>query len=695
MPDKSRQQTKRLGGVLWVAIAVVAIYFVMRNLGVFANVAIALVGFGAVVLVHEFGHFIVAKLLGIKVEAFSIFMPPTLLGIRKTKDGLKWRLLPSLAPNTEEERTKPPEETEYRIGLIPFGGYVKLLGQDDTGPAKQIDDPRSFARKPISTRIAVISAGVTFNVISALMIFMAVFLVGIELSPPVVGGVIPDSPAAEAGLEPGDTFIEIGGATKDLDFSNIMIAAALSDRGEAVPATVQHPDGSIETMALVAKELPGSSLREFGIIQAFSLTIADVEEPAVLYERTRLRPGDRVVSIDGVEVNHYWELEKIARQTLAPSITITAERPAANGAERVKTELPLEWTTSKSGDVQTEADLSNVYSMVPRLRVAAVDGGSSGSEDPSDPQQQTQRLRAGDILVGAAGVPYPTYKEIRDVTVEYEDKPLPLQVLRADANGVQHELTITVTPKRESRTGRVVIGFMPALDAEHTVVADTLALEGGAAELDIPRGATVTSVNDQPVASFYDVIGQVRRPEGGPVTVRYQLDDGTQGTAILQQPRGPVAVESSLAEAVPFMPLEKLYQATGPLNAIGMGYRRTVMFIAQTYVTLKQLLSGLISPKYLMGPVGIITFSYRIVAEQPLINYAYFLGLISATIAVLNFLPMPPFDGGLVVLMIIEKIRGAALSERAQGIVAYAGWALVLVLLVYVTFNDIVRTFFS
>jgi len=96
-----------------------------------------------------------------------------------------------------------------------------------------------------------------------------------------------------------------------------------------------------------------------------------------------------------------------------------------------------------------------------------------------------------------------------------------------------------------------------------------------------------------------------------------------------------------------------------------------------------------------MGPVGIITFSYRIVAEQPLINYAYFLGLISATIAVLNFLPMPPFDGGLVVLMIIEKIRGAALSERAQGIVAYAGWALVLVLLVYVTFNDIVRTFFS
>jgi regulator of sigma E protease len=119
------------------------------------------------------------------------------------------------------------------------------------------------------------------------------------------------------------------------------------------------------------------------------------------------------------------------------------------------------------------------------------------------------------------------------------------------------------------------------------------------------------------------------------------------------------------------------------------------MFIAQTYVTLKQLISGLVSPKMLMGPVGIISLSYRIVAEQPPIYYVYFLGLISATIAVINFLPVPPFDGGLVVLMLIEKIRGAALSERAQGIVAYAGWVMILALLVYVTFNDIVRTLFS
>ena len=94
-----------------------------------------------------------------------------------------------------------------------------------------------------------------------------------------------------------------------------------------------------------------------------------------------------------------------------------------------------------------------------------------------------------------------------------------------------------------------------------------------------------------------------------------------------------------------------------------------------------------------MGPVGILTFSYQIVADQPIIYYVYFLGLISASLAVLNFLPMPPLDGGLTLLLMIEKIKGSPISVRTQEIIAYVGWGLVLVLLLYVTFNDIVRLF--
>jgi regulator of sigma E protease len=691
MSDTAKLRMRLVNGVFWAAIAGVVIYFIARNIGVFGNVAVVLLGFGAVVLVHEFGHFIVAKLSGIKVEAFSIFMPPTFLGIRRTSSGFKVRVLPGLSKS--EEAAEPPEETEYRIGLIPLGGYVKLLGQEDTGPVKQVDDPRSFARKPVSTRIAVISAGVTFNVISAALIFMVVFLVGIRLAPPIIGGIAPGSPAAKAGLKPGDEIIEIDGMHKDLDFSSILIASALSDVGEVVPVTVRHEDGAIEKKQLVAKESSGTSLREFGILQPLSLEIAAVAQPDVLRERTGLRPGDRIVAVDGTKVEHAWELEAVVRKILTPRIKMTAERQTAEGVEKVQTDLPLDWAAAKNGEIETNEDLNHVYSMVPRLHVAGVDGQQTPAEQ--DKAEQAQHLMPGDVILVAADVQNPTYKELRDITVNYEGKPLPLTVLRADANGVEQTTAITVTPKREQGTNRVVIGFMPALDARNPIVASTISVPGGPAALEIPRGARILSVNDKPVSSFYDIVSQVRQWGNQPVTLRYRLDGQTEGGVTLQPGQQSVTVEGTLAEAVPFKPLEKLYVAKGPFDALGMGYRRTVMFIAQTYVTLKQLLSGLISPKYLMGPVGIITFSYQIVKEQPLVNYAYFLGLISATIAVLNFLPIPPFDGGLVVLMIIEKIRGAALSERAQGVVAYAGWAMILALLVYVTFNDIVRTFFS
>ena len=696
MTEMAKSGTRTLSGIFWVALLAAAAYLMTQHLGVVGNVAIVLLGFGSVVLVHEFGHFIIAKLGGIKVEAFSIFMPPTLLGIRKTKAGFKFRFLPSLYSPPEEEPPEEMEETEYRIGIFPFGGYVKLLGQDDTGPVRQVTDPRSFANKPMAVRAAVIAAGVTFNVISAAIIFMIVFLVGIHLPPPVVGDVIRQSPAAKAGLQAGDEFLMIDGKTEDLDFTNILIAAALSNVNQPVPATVRHPDGSIANVTLVAESLPGGQFRDFGIEPPQSLTVATIAEPNALQKRTGLLPGDRIVAVDGKKVDHYWDLTKVVRATLTPSIQMTAERQTGGqSAEPIQTELPLDWTVSDSLDVKSEADLSHVYSMVPRVRVAGVSERGGRSTTTASQDTEGSGLKAGDIILAAADTPDPTYKELRDITREYENKSLPVKVLRADANGVEQTLTVTVKPKREQGADRVVIGFLPALDARHAIVAKTLP-EGESGAVDIPRGARIVSVNQKPVSSFYEVIAEVRRWPGQPVTLQYQLGEQTEGGVTLPATltAKSVSVASMLAEPVPFKGMNRLYQAKDPANAIGMGYRRTLTFIAQTYVTLARLFDRLISPKNLMGPLGIITASYQIVAEQPLVNYVYFLGLISATIAVINFLPIPPFDGGLIVLMVIEKIKGSALSERTQGILAYAGWALVLALLIYVTFNDIHRSFF-
>lgn len=695
MSQTTKSWTKWTNAAFWILVLGVVVYLIVRNISVVGNIIVVLLGFGAVVLVHEFGHFITAKLGGIKVEAFSICMPPTLLGIRRTRSGFKFRILPSFSGRKEEESPEDDEATEYRIGLFPFGGYVKLLGQEDTGPVKQNDDPRSFARKPISIRMAVIAAGVIFNVISAGIIFMVVFLVGINLTPAVVGGVIPHSPAAKAGLLPGDEFLEIDGMTKDLDFSSTMIAAALSSTNEKVPAVVRRADGSRFETTLVAENL-GRSFREFGIRDPLSLTIARVSEPNILEKRTHLLPGDHVVAVAGRKVSQHWELENIVAQTLTPTVEIAAERKVGDQTQTVQTTLPLDWAAAENGEVPAEAQLGHVYSLVPRLRVKGVNGQESFAAPTQEKQNEAIRLKAGDIIVAAADVEYPTYKELREVTTQHEGELLTLKVLRADANGVEQTISVSVKPRRIPGEERVIIGFQPGLDAGHAIVAKAIPTEGNPG-LDIPRGARIVSVNGKSVASFFDIIAAIRQWEGPSVTLQYQIAGAVEGgvTVPTDQIKNALTVRSELAEPVPFKQLDRLYRARNPIDAIAMGYRRTLGFIAQTYVTLSRLFGGLISPDNLMGPVGIITLSYRIVADQPLVNYAYFLGLISATIAVVNFLPLPPFDGGLIVLMLIEKVKGSALTERTQGIVAYAGWVLVLVLLVYVTFNDIVRSFFS
>lgn len=737
MPDKKQQSRTWFRAVLGIIILVAAVYLIVRNFSIFGNVVLVLLGFGAVVIVHEFGHFVISKLCHIKVEAFSIFMPPILFGVQRTEKGVRFRVLPELFPKQDSEtgegllsftigKKAETSGTEYRIGLIPFGGFVKLLGQDDVGPVKAGKNPRSFMNKPLLVRAAVLAAGVTFNAISAIIIFMVVFLIGINLTPPVVGEVRLNSPAARAGLKPGDEIIEIEGKNGDLDFSNIGVAAALSDANEAVALKVRHENGSTEDFAIAAEMLPDEAIRAFGILPPTSLTIGKLSDADAnqLCANTGLLPADRIKSVDGNEVRTYWGLMEMVSKTFAPEVTLSAERTKEPGqVEEIKSRVRLDLSPANRQEVKAESELGHIYSMVPRLRVTAVTGVPQETEKgpllsrikkkvftplrkADKGQAKTDErpdLKTGDVILAIAEIQNPTFKEMREITANYEGKELPIQVLRTAPDGTGKIIGLTVVPKRPPGGDRALIGIGVALDAGHPVVAKTINTEGGQGKLEIPRGATITAVDGTAVASFYDIVRQIERYKGERITIDYRLDANTAGDVALNagSRKESISAKSNLAEYIPFEDLRRCYRAKGAtlpsrlFNAVVMGHDKTIMFMAQAYVTIKRIIGGLVSPRSLMGPVGILALSYRIVAEQPLIYYVYILGLISAVIAVFNLLPLPPFDGGLIVLLLVEKIKGSALSERTQGIIAYAGWILVGALIIYVTFNDFTRILFG
>jgi membrane-associated protease RseP (regulator of RpoE activity) len=131
--------------ILFLAVAVL-VRFIVNNPAKTLNILIPLVGLGVVILVHEFGHFIVARMCKMKTEAFSLGFGHVVLGFKKTLKGYQIRILPDFFPKDNDPdkngllsftfgKSKTDSGCEYRISLIPLGGYVKILGQEDMGAA--------------------------------------------------------------------------------------------------------------------------------------------------------------------------------------------------------------------------------------------------------------------------------------------------------------------------------------------------------------------------------------------------------------------------------------------------------------------------------------------------------------------------------------------------------------------------------
>jgi len=232
--------------------------------------------FGVCVLVHEFGHFITAKWAGIRVEEFGIGFPPRLVGFRKRDSG-GWEVIwfsgrhnpedtyvsqkqqpytsagsvvtaiPEVMKEYNETynhqiETRASDHTIYSINFLPIGGFVRMPGENgDINDPEGNYDPQSFAAKSAGKRIIVLIAGVTMNVILAMVLFTIAYGLGEPTFPATIGKVVSGSPAAVAGLQPGDTIVSVNGHPVQLftDVQSIVTNAITADKNQHATVPVE------------------------------------------------------------------------------------------------------------------------------------------------------------------------------------------------------------------------------------------------------------------------------------------------------------------------------------------------------------------------------------------------------------------------------------------------------------------------
>jgi len=722
-----------------------------------------LIGFSIIIFVHELGHFLAAKWVGIRVDRFAVGFGSRLFGWRGG-EGFTLGNRPNY--KAEELQEKGYGETDYCFKLLPIGGYVKMLGQDDividekTGDVQMTEDPRAFTNRPVSRRMIVVSAGVVFNLLFAAVLLTGVFLMGKKMEAPVIGDVLPDGPASGK-LLPGDRLISVNGRTVD-SFRDIQVATIFADG--PLHFRVERDEKLLDEEIVVEPQMDKRlMIRTIGLTPRFTTTLSQDGRP--VGDHPNVEKGDQVTHVDGKPVESALDISEVFANSQGRTLEVMVKRwdsgdrdtapQVVRCAQRAYLLVaPADLPAERSGSY---TDNCHILGMQRRITIGAVEPGEPADE---------AGFESGDVIAEWGTVANPLYEEIIDNITANPGKSIRVLVER---DGSSKELF--VTPQREFKLlgkGKPKVGleFNSRAEELHPVVANVVPGTPAAA-LNMPRGSLILAIDDQPVATWFDVIELLKVAAGRTVTVRYrtgdeeavgslavpgsivnELDlspntqilaiDGEKSVSIANSDGktldltlpNPWAVRKLLEERVgqtvtvrfirsfraepeeqsftvprdnldPWqMRLMYVYdfrrfevqthivRRSNPLSALGMGVKIAGYQVVEVYQFIRSLAKRNVGVRHVAGPVGIFSFAIER-AKQGWPELLFFLGFLSVNLAVLNFLPVPVLDGGLMVFLIIERIKGKPLSLKTQMISTIVGLTTIVLCILFVTIKDI------
>lgn len=774
-----------------------ALAFLMPLLGTLQSLLYVAVGLGFVIFVHELGHFLVAKACGVKCEKFYVGFDFLEIPIPFT--GLKipralWKMQIG--------------ETEYGIGSLPLGGYVKMLGQDDDprnmeaenertkaiaegtaaeglksgasveketaaglaahaprpsdgltmgvsiekagealthshpDPVKNSDpptrpavavktadgrvimtDPRSYTAKSVPARMAIISAGVIMNAIFAVVFATIAYKMGVPEVPASFSALSPGDPAWQAGIEPGARIIQFGKNSQPyewLRYDDLKRGVVFNGTKQDLSILVRNPDGT-ETWHDVRPELtPGNKHPTIGVTQPIN-TKLNVATPAKLASSgiahlvqksdIPFEDEDRVIAIDDQTVANGAQLTALLMQNPREKMTLTVERTHP---------LPKD---AKPDDKPKKTTHQIVVEPRPVMQTGVVVGLGPITAIRKHSPADTAGLRAGDQIESIDGQPVgdplslgqrllPLVGKTVTIVVSRPTKDKPLQMefqakleeprnllpvryygngseVAAEPLGVAYDVTNTVASvvpdSPAAKVGikpgdRLLVAKWNAPKRDKPDEWDKYLAKLAEKEIDFAKSKNQwlkVFATSQEVKS--DLTLDLRFERGDkPFSETMSL---TPSTDHFDEYRGLQPQFES-----------QIHVAENWSQAFWLGRRETKERIQEVFTVLHRLVTLQLSPTNLSGPPGILSAATQF-ASHGIPTMLMFLTMLSANLAIINFLPIPVLDGGHMVFLTAEWIRGKPVDADLQYKLTLAGVFFLLSLMVFASAMDVGRFF--
>jgi regulator of sigma E protease len=508
--------------------------------------------------------------------------------------------------------------------------------------------------------------------------------------------VLPNSPAQKADLQVGDRIVTFDGKVQR-DFTKIQLNVALVKEGESVPVEVyRHDDpNQKQTLQITAGrgDADTTGFLQLGIGPSPQLEGPSQKDLPDDFDELKklsppdmfaLNPGEKVVAIAGQAIDpndphqlqSYWKLYRAVQDSQGKPVTVTvSDGKSTRDVQAIpRFQFPFAGTVNFAG-------------LEPRASILAIEQSSDarGKLQPDD--------EIVSVTVNTDTKRHPSADSFKSILKSAGENNQPLTIV-VNRKGQQLEFKDLKTAKIQG--GDRGLGVSRGFDAESAVIGAVVSgstAENAGISVNDSSDVVVTKLGDEPVKSFHDIKRIIASAKPGKLAIVTTSDAGEKTSELNlteQDISGAKNQTYQVSMAIGLHPLSQPRKTKSFATAALWGGEETRDLIVQFYITLQRMFSGSVPAKNMMGPYGIVKAGAGF-ADKGLDYLIWFLAMISANLAVVNFLPIPIVDGGLFMFLIIEKFQGKPLSPRVQSIAQLVGIALIASVFIFVTYQDIIR----